>query len=89
MAPPSASSAATAAALAGNQLLAYRPAGQTWGSKQKAPPAGWAGELESLDGVRTAERSQLAVGGVCQLQALSCNYSQWWTLDYISANVMP
>lgn len=48
LAPPSASSAAVAAAaLAGNQLLVAEPEG----SKQKAVPADWAAELASLDGV--------------------------------------
>lgn len=46
---------------------------------EQAPPVGrtgyWCGEL--------------AVGGVCQPQALGCNYSHWWTADYISANVTP
>lgn len=36
-----------------------------------------------------SECEALSVGGVCQLRGLGCNYSQWLTADYISANVTP
>lgn len=32
---------------------------------------------------------ELSVGGVCRCRGLGCNYSQWLSADYISANVPP
>lgn len=32
---------------------------------------------------------ELSVGGVCRCRGLGCNYSQWLSADYISANVLP
>lgn len=70
------------AALAGNQLLC---------------PEEWRSCAGARQAIRVAEQrlvllmrcGELSVGGVCRCRGLGCNYSQWLSADYISANVPP
>lgn len=69
-------------ALAGNQLLCPEECRSSARARRASRVAGYRLVLLMRCG-------ELSVGGVCRCRGLGCNYSQWLSADYISANVPP